>query len=368
MYTGPPTCTGPYGTRTYTTLSVPSSLLHSSAGPTKETYCPVELDLPLSAIHNRRRVTGRDLHHDFVEMNDPGSFETGKLVKSLKELWIDEERRRNARGEEGPKDVEDADPRMWDERGEKEPVWAVEPELREKIEALAATSLKDYQTKMGSYRVPDFKSYVGDLAKMKGVEQGFLNRIRTSFEQVEGLFEEKMMQDEEEGYEYGAWAVKGIGLDVKMEAQRARLAQQAEQGVDRDQMLRTQAAFAKLFERRDEEGSDYSNASSGDDGESVRALSEAPSDAFDHLDDDDFSDTETDAGVGGQYQREASEALAGESASPSRGRSATVELGDADFEEPEPKRFKRDESSPAAPPLSNPLAPMDDFTAAVDFA
>ncbi|ORY80222.1 hypothetical protein BCR35DRAFT_266236 [Leucosporidium creatinivorum] len=227
IYDGPPTCTGPYGTRTYTTFTVPARLLHSSAGPPKDTYCPIELDFPLHAIRNRRKLTPRDIHHDFVEYLHPDVIKEGKLVKSLEELWKDEERRRLANGLDPPEEIKDTAPRLWDERNEKDPLWAVEPELRAKIEEVAAKSLQDFRTKVGVQKDPRFETYVEDLAKANNVERGYLSRIRTAFEQVEGLFEERLKLDEQHRYEYGAWAVKGIGINVAKEAEAGDAARRA---------------------------------------------------------------------------------------------------------------------------------------------
>lgn len=220
LYFGTPSCTGPYGTRVYTAETVPAEQQHdSSTGPPKATYCALELDLPISSILNRRKQQPRDIHHDFVEWLQPDSIESGgKLVKSLKELWDDETRRRNARGEPGPPDVDgsaihpDEPPREWDSRDERAPFWAAEPALRKKVTQRADASLREFWTKQG--HAPAFDTFVGDVAKMDGTQRGFLARLRTSFESTEGLFARTMEQDEASQYEYGAWAVRGIGLDV----------------------------------------------------------------------------------------------------------------------------------------------------------
>lgn len=357
IYDGPPTCTGPYGTRTYTTSTVPAHLLHSSAGPPKDTHCPIELDFPLHAIRNRRKLIPRDIHHDFVEYLRPEAIKEGKLVKSLDELWKDEERRRAAQGLDPPEEIKDTAPRLWDERDDKEPLWAVERELRAKIEETAATSLQDFRTKVGVQKDPEFGTYVDDLARMNQTERGFLSRIRTAFEQVEGLFEERLRLDEEHQYEYGAWAVKGLGINVAKEAAAGHAARQqsAPYEVIEARLKATQAAIDK---RQGQEMSDVSGGEeSDDDGESVRAMSEG----VDR--DQDFDDFDSDLDDDQEDEAEGSK-----SGSPERARSTTLEADvEEAFYEPAPKRLKRSQSADALLPSPSPVA-KDDFTDAVDFA
>lgn len=376
MYYGPPTCSGPYGTRTYTALTVPAELIHPSNGPPKDTNCTIELDLPLSSILNRRKVFARDIHQDFVEYLRPETVEKDKLVKSLKELWVDEERRRNARGEEGPKDIEDKEPRMHDTRDEKEPFWAAEEEMRRKIDVLAAKSLDDFHAKVGVQKDPMFGTYVDDLAKMNKVEKGYLARIRTSFEQVEGLFPARLQEDETRNYEYGAWAIRGIGINVVKEAEEADARRKERQQssfedplINMAHLMKTQAALDARDKRRAEgDLSDQTNEGDSEfDGESVGA----PSEGVDR--DQDFDDYDDDWNVPFDADGR-SEAGDGTSLSPERARSVTVEAEEmeaqADDEDelprPSPKRVKRD-ISPIISPVLSPII-KDDFAEAVDFA
>jgi hypothetical protein len=199
---------------------VPPSLRHRCHdAPDKISYCPLELDLPIDAILNRRSVSPRNIHHDFVELLDPDSIIKDKLVMSVRELWHDERKRREARGEEGPTEVTDSSQRQWDARDPSEPVWRVEDELREKVDALAKDDLAKFRSRMGfASKLPEFDKYVEDNSKSDGVELGYLARIKTTFEQVEALFPARMEEDERRMNEYGAWAVKGIGVDVAGEA------------------------------------------------------------------------------------------------------------------------------------------------------
>lgn len=319
LYYGRPSCTGPYGTRVYTADTVPAANQHTSSGPPKISHCPLEIDLPLSSILNRRKQTPRDIHHDFVEYLHPDTVEVDKLVKSVKELWVDETRRRVARGEEGPKDVKDTAPREWDKRDQHDPVWAVEPELRRKLAGLADKSKKAFWQKMGSSKSPDFESFVSDVAKMEGTQRGYLQRLRTSFDAVEGLFAATMERDEATRYEYGAWAVRGIGLDVAKEAEEARRREaQAKREQSRSESVMpggmydvnetlVQATQARLEARPgggDGDGGDEDDfdderePGDSDDARTERAESEGFGLDQDWNDDEDFDEIELAAGAG----------------------------------------------------------------------
>lgn len=297
-----------------------------------------------------------------MEYLQPELIKEGKLVKSLEELWKDEERRRAAQGLEPPEEIKDTAPRLWDERDEKEPLWAVEPELRKKIEEVAAKSLQDFRTQVGVQKDPMFGTYVDDLAKMNKVERGFLSRIRTAFEQVEGLFEERLRLDEENQYEYGAWAVKGLGINVAKEAEAGDAGRKARQQsaalyeVNDARLKATQAIIDKF---KADGMSDFSGGEeSDDDGESVRAMSEGV-DRDQDLDDDFDSDLDDEQENGAEGS---------ESGSPERGRSTTLEAEPQEvWYEPSPKRLKRSQSADAV--LNSPSPSFkDDFTDAVNFA
>ncbi|KAK4054930.1 DNA polymerase zeta [Microbotryomycetes sp. JL201] len=237
FYYGKPSIAGPFGTRVYTEETVPAALRHplDDRSPDKSSHCPIEIDVPLSAIINRRRLHPRDIHHDFVELLRPETVEVDKLVKSLKELWDDEQRRRTARGEPGPKDVKDTEPREWDDRAVDEPHWQLEADLRRKAYALAAKSKSQFHALMQSQKDPDFVDYVEKIQRAEGVQVGFLNRVRTSFDSYDTLFQSRMRYDERTQFEYGAWAVRGIGIDMGRG--------EHEMVIDHDIISRTQATF-----------------------------------------------------------------------------------------------------------------------------
>ncbi|KAJ5882836.1 uncharacterized protein N7473_011098 [Penicillium subrubescens] len=62
----------------------------------KQSYCPLEADVCVHDILNRRNITERALHHDFTEFLRPAAFNE-RLVPSLAGLWQDETRRRKKR-------------------------------------------------------------------------------------------------------------------------------------------------------------------------------------------------------------------------------------------------------------------------------
>lgn len=184
--------------------------------PSKISYCALELDLPISAILNRHNITPRNIHQDFVELLQPEIIERGKLVNSVKELWDDENRRRSARGDSRLSTTEDPGPeRQWDTRIEDSPIWQSEKELREKVDKIAREDLAKFTSKPGlKDAVPTFEHFVEDSNDRETI---WLSKIRTTFEQVDAIFPERMERDERAisdfgGYEFGVWAVRGLGM------------------------------------------------------------------------------------------------------------------------------------------------------------
>lgn len=225
-----------------------------AGGPAKISYEPIELDLPFTAILNRRRLTPRNLHHDFVEMLDPDSIERGKLVRSVKELWDDERQRRSARGESGPYDIVDDAPREWDQRPKDKPNWRREPEFRAKVDAKIRDDLKRWQARVGprGKAEPALESYVDDKERLiERTRTGWLDRVRTTFEQVDAVSHERFEQDERDKYPFGVWAVRGLGLSISARDEAAWLrAGTAE--VDMSRLKASQAAgmAARAAQRR----------------------------------------------------------------------------------------------------------------------
>ncbi|GAA5899314.1 DNA-directed DNA polymerase [Sporobolomyces salmoneus] len=239
LFTPPPTCQGPYAHRIYVDLTVPPSRFHPPGGPNKVSYSALELDLPSSAILNRGSNPARKIHHDFVEKLHPELVEKGKLVRSVKELWDDERRRRTARGESGPYDLRDDAPREFDSRDPKDSIWRTGEQLQAKVEDKAAEDLKAYREKMGprGKGSPDFETYVEEKEKKEGRRTHWMDRIKTTFEQVDAIYISRFEQDERETYEFGAWAVKGIGTASRAEEKEW----EKEIHVDMGRLLATQA-------------------------------------------------------------------------------------------------------------------------------
>lgn len=78
--------------------SIPNRLISTSDEFPRLSYCSIEIDVQVQDIMNRRAVTPRLLHHDFIERRSP--LPTGmKFVQSMAELWKDENRRRGINGQ-----------------------------------------------------------------------------------------------------------------------------------------------------------------------------------------------------------------------------------------------------------------------------
>lgn len=194
----PPTHDGPFPTRLYDSLTLPPSLLHTPSGPSKISNSPLEIDVPVSAILNRLELKPREIHRGFEE-----GEEGGRLVTSVKELWEDENRRRGGRGEGELRDTGEKE----EERGI--PIWQSEPALREKLKLRLEEDLKQYASTRGGIGGPKKETFVRS--------GGWRGEIKSSFENTDAVFVERMERDEREGYLFGVWAVKGIRVGVKKE-------------------------------------------------------------------------------------------------------------------------------------------------------
>ncbi|GAA5969258.1 hypothetical protein JCM11641_007531 [Rhodosporidiobolus odoratus] len=246
----PPSCAGDFATRLYDSRTVPPSRLHPSpddGGPTKISYAPLEIDLPISAILNRRRLQPNPIHHDFVELLKPDLVAQGRKVASVKELWLDEARRRAARGENGPYDIKDNALREYDARPPGTSNFIVEPGHREKLTKRVAEDLLAYrqQMRMGARgeKEPQFETYIEEWKQMMGKKSGWLDRIKTAFDQIDAVFIERFEEDERTSYPYGAWAVKGVGLAISREQEEEWLGRGGSAtGVDLAKLKASQAA------------------------------------------------------------------------------------------------------------------------------
>ncbi|SGY31587.1 BQ5605_C002g01244 [Microbotryum silenes-dioicae] len=210
----PPSIDGPYHTRVYNSTSVPLSLIYpryADDSPAPVSTCPIEIDVPIYGIHNRHKIKSREIQQDFIEffqreeLNGSEGGEQDKLVLSLRELWTDERRRREVVGEVGPGEVKDSTPRQWDKRGPTDPIWADEPRLRAKVDVLLQEDIKAYRAQPGfAQREPEWKTFVDEQQVAEKVQRGFMERLKTTFAQVDAVFLTRLEQDRRSNYEYGA--------------------------------------------------------------------------------------------------------------------------------------------------------------------
>ncbi|KAH9825066.1 hypothetical protein DFH28DRAFT_1077501 [Melampsora americana] len=166
---------------------------------TKTSHCTLEIDCHVSAIMNRHIVQERALHDDFHELLGNPISGDEKLVHSVKELWEDERRRRQARGMTGPHEVSESGPssqRMYG-KGE-QPEWAMEPDHRQQIKALVDQDLrKRVETR--------FESFVKPQSTLS-------NLIPTTFQAIEAIHVSTWIRDETTDNPFGVWAINGIGI------------------------------------------------------------------------------------------------------------------------------------------------------------
>ncbi|KAI5846317.1 DNA polymerase zeta catalytic subunit [Morchella snyderi] len=77
------------------TESIPAHWMLPEHEFPRQSYCSLEVDIHVQDIMNRKAVSPRMLHHDFVERTNPIPQDL-KLLHSLAELWKDENSRRNS--------------------------------------------------------------------------------------------------------------------------------------------------------------------------------------------------------------------------------------------------------------------------------
>ncbi|KKF96380.1 DNA polymerase zeta catalytic subunit [Ceratocystis platani] len=81
----------------YNDSTVPACFVTDDSTLPRSSYCTLEVDITVCDITNRRSLTERCLHHDFIERLYPVP-ESVKLVPSMAGLWRSEEQRRRALG------------------------------------------------------------------------------------------------------------------------------------------------------------------------------------------------------------------------------------------------------------------------------
>lgn len=252
------------GPKLYTRSSIPASMLYADAdaSPPRVAHSALEFDIHVSWILNRHRIKERNLHADFTEYLNKPIPDDFKFVHSVRELWEDEKRRRKAKGLAGPMEVSensaeellgglsagprsiDADVRMFGIGTQ--PPWKTYSESQALFDELVAKDQRAYAEKNTAKPHPDYLTFA-----RKEKKGGYMEKIRTSFQSVEALFEETMLKDEAEGNPFGAWAVRGMGVAVHQDGRAAS----ADLDVNPHYLaaLATQAGRAKLQRIEDED-------------------------------------------------------------------------------------------------------------------
>ncbi|OLL22088.1 DNA polymerase zeta catalytic subunit [Neolecta irregularis DAH-3] len=161
----------------YTNASIPTEMITSETGLPRLSHCALEADIQAHNILNRLDIEPRMLHHDFIErLKDFPSDQ--KLVQSMAELWKDEVRRREARGQSPevsvPFTAESRDPH---------PEWLHEADYRERLEEIIQR-----EKAQGDGHVPKFETFVRPTP--------FEAKVQSSFESVTDLFPQPWSQPE----------------------------------------------------------------------------------------------------------------------------------------------------------------------------
>jgi len=148
------------------------------------------------------------LHHDFVELLKHPVSGDEKLVQSVKELWEDERKRRQKRGQTGPEEVRETGPASQRDysRGE-QPPWFMESSFRTQIEELIRNKHRSATREEKHHPVqPEiaFQNFIKPESKLSQI-------IPTTFQAVDAIHISKWIKDEKEENPYGVWAIHGIG-------------------------------------------------------------------------------------------------------------------------------------------------------------
>jgi len=114
-------------------MSIPEISILPESQFQRQSYCALEVDIHVRDIFNRKQVSARPLHYDFVERTNPIPPDV-KLVHSMAELWKDENRRRGSNG----KPAEGLVSSSSDQRGPPG-AWIHEAEYRERIKGVIKT-------------------------------------------------------------------------------------------------------------------------------------------------------------------------------------------------------------------------------------
>ncbi|POW05385.1 hypothetical protein PSTT_09744, partial [Puccinia striiformis] len=215
----------------YLANNVPESQM-AHVDLTKSSYCPLELDCTVADIINRHWVKERQLHHDFVEFLEHPISDNKKLVQSVKELWEDEQGRRQKRGQTGPEEVRETGPASQRDylRGE-QPQWFMEPNFRAQIQQIIRQKQKNVtedNKRDQAERETAFQHFIKP-------ESSLSKFIPTTFQAVDAIHVNKWLKDEREENPYGVWAMKGIGTGFAVKIDSKEVSKESADKVDDDE-------------------------------------------------------------------------------------------------------------------------------------
>ncbi|RYP07158.1 hypothetical protein DL764_002705 [Monosporascus ibericus] len=163
--------------------SVPPACITDDADHPRVSYCSIEVDICVQDILNRREVKERQLHHDFIERNNPFPSDL-KLVHSMAGLWRDETKRRKRRMNitnpgSSPFPTEALVSMSADPRNSQNAGWVHEEEYKERVGEL----IKQEEEQNGQ-RNASFETFV-QSHPLEGT-------VQTLLQSVEDLFPEKL--------------------------------------------------------------------------------------------------------------------------------------------------------------------------------
>lgn len=164
--------------------SIPQKLMLPEGEFPRQSYCELEVDIQIQNITNRRGVSERRLHHNFIERLDPTPPDK-KLLHSLAELWKDENMRRGSTDQLNMEGFVVSS-------GSREPCadWMHEEDKRDKILAMIKA-----ESQRGDGSNPHFENFV----RREPLE----NLVQTALESVRDFYpdgsREMLIPEDEDG-------------------------------------------------------------------------------------------------------------------------------------------------------------------------
>lgn len=149
--------------------SIPQKLMLPEGEFPRQSYCELEVDIQIQNITNRRGVSERRLHHNFIERLNPTPPDK-KLLHSLAELWKDENMRRGSTDQLNMEEFVVSS-------GSREPCadWMHEEDKRDKILAMIKA-----ESQRGDGSKPNFENFV----RREPLE----NLVQTALESVRDFY------------------------------------------------------------------------------------------------------------------------------------------------------------------------------------